>query len=214
MKNHLFWITLPFFVVHLNAQNPALNPPATDTSIFHVGFLAGLNVSNISFPSPFRYNYYNVTPIAGVRFGLEFAWSLSEKYDLRTGIEIQSNGNSFSWLDRFGGGTITVRPVYLEFPVIFEYTDKWFFAGGGPNIGFGVGGNIRENITAANTNAPYSISDMTRSITWTTSAYGNDFNMLDLGFRVKGGAQLNKIRIGASVGYGILTSYGDGSHNY
>jgi hypothetical protein len=144
MKNRLFRIVLLFYAFPLCSQNPVLNPSSTPKNNLHLGFLAGMNISNILPPTGFflpRYQSYKA--VAGARLGLIVEIPLSKKWTYRTGVEMQSKGGQYGWMNQASGETYTFRPVYLEFPTVFEYTDEWFFLGAGPAVGYDIGGKIR-----------------------------------------------------------------------
>jgi hypothetical protein len=201
MKNHFCWILLSFLACSLTAQESG--SVAHPKHPVRIGLLAGANMSSIFFTE--TGSKFPTGSIMGIRLGLITDWSLTEKWSIRSGVDIQSKGGRYDWVSHNGGRATTARPVYLEFPAVLTYTGKWLFGGVGPTIALGIGGKMTET-------GWYYVQDGTetrynnkRPVVWGKAGNPIDFRWFEAGLRAEGGVRIRNYRIGASIGWGLTT---------
>jgi Outer membrane protein beta-barrel domain len=187
----LLKITLAIVLVTFFAQN----------SFAQVAFgvKAGLNLSNMQLSGD---DDDDAKAAVGFNAGLIIEAPISEKFTIRTGLEIQKKGFKSNFSDSTFSLKASVSPIYAQIPVVFAYTGSSFYVGAGPYLGVGVAG--KSKVKSSGLGSGFDFDD-TEKIKF--GGKGDDtFSLLDYGVRLEGGLKLNQIRLGLSLDVGLANA--------
>lgn len=212
MKRSTLITFILFATISLFAQySPSLN----------FSIRAGVNVSNSTWNV--ETDFINKKGKIGFQGGIMIEYSLSNPFDLHTGLFLTTKGAKLKIEDNMVGGTggtvyrdRTLNQMYLEMPVFAVY--KMYMSNStcvyfnlGPYIAYGIGGKNKEKITG-NTQ----IEETTEEDTFgksENSTYGN-LKKFDFGIGGGVGMEVGRIIIGLSCELGLTDLSNNNSYKY
>lgn len=178
------------------------------------GGKAGLNLSNMKVKV--QDSTAETKSLAGFHVGAILDFAVSEQFSVQPQLLISTKGYQFKEEGDIMGLTFSYEskaaPLYVEIPVncLFK-ADLGFgklFIGGGPYLGFGVGGNFKLKTTVMGLSA-----DTTAKINW-GNGEDDDMKPLDYGVNVTGGLEIKGFLIGLNYSLGLANIHpkGDSDH--
>lgn len=120
------------------------------TAILGMFALAGF--SQVKWDAKFGMNFSNMTKyddikaLPGFNLGVGMDYGFSENWSLQSGLMISSKGYKV----KVGGEKLTVRPIYLDIPILAAYKfnisdNTKFVINAGPYLAIGLGGKAKEH---------------------------------------------------------------------
>ena len=154
------------------------------------GVQGGLNLNSPMLGGEYK-DFLKGKMLIGWHLGGVVEIEILEELDLRTGLTLSQRGGK---LQEDGDDYyIKSMPLYLEIPAYAIYRFESFYVGGGPNFGFGIGGNAKNS------------DGEKRSIDW-----GNDeddfLSAFALGLGILGGTQIGPVEVGGTIQIDLTNS--------
>lgn len=117
-----------------------------------LGMFALAGFSQVKWDAKFGMNFSNMTKyddikaLPGFNLGVGMDYGFSENWSLQSGLMISSKGYKV----KVGGEKLTVRPIYLDIPILAAYKfnisdNTKFVINAGPYLAIGLGGKAKEH---------------------------------------------------------------------
>ena len=117
-----------------------------------LGMVAVFGFSQVRWDVKFGMNFSNMTKLdetkalPGFTMGVGADYAFNENWYFQPGVMITSKGYKV----KYAGEKVTVRPVYLDIPILaaykFDITDNTkFVINAGPYLAIGLGGKVKED---------------------------------------------------------------------
>lgn len=165
------------------------------------GLRAGLNLSNASIQEKESYYETDGKPIGRLHFGGIVEYSSAENVTFQSGLIFMGKGSKVVETFKYGNEEEELdqekyTPLYLNIPMNVLYQNDQFFFGGGPYIGFGIGGSRQ-------------YGGISSKLSYGSSGL-DDWALFDLGLGVQLGFKLRYGNVGAGYDLGLTSIYPKG----
>lgn len=221
-------ILFSLFIVVLAAQAFAqtkVKPKSSkDLDPFSLIVSASTSWSIFSNPQSAGNTFTQAKQLGGWAFGISGNWPIAKSFDFQAGAKLIQKGSGVNADTPYYHVFSRSRPMYLELPVMVEYTYKLnkdfkLFAGAGVYVGMGVGGKTSYSGTSGQLGVEGSINGDDKII-WGNpgsnyvqpKTYVN-MNKFDYGLTGQVGVQYWKIRLSLGYEHGLNNVGYTGSTN-
>ena len=172
------------------------------------GIKAGINLANAAVSNDYRDAFeaaigatYDSKMLLSFHIGGQAEFGLGGNLGLSLGIQASGKGTRYDFESELQGVPFSAKategPLYLQFPVALTFRKNGFYAGVGPYVGFGIGGNLKVKVKAQGQS-----DSNTQDITFGNSSE-DYYAPLDFGAGFELGYEFNHVRLTGSFNLGL-----------
>ena len=172
------------------------------------GIKAGINLANAPVSDDYKRAFeavlgaeYRPEMLLSFHLGGQAEFALGGNIGLSAGLQLSGKGTRYEFDSELQGVPYSAkafeRPLYLQVPVAVTYRKNGFYAGIGPYLGFGVGGNLKVKVKAQGQS-----DSSTQDIKFGNSSE-DYYAPLDYGAGLELGYELGRVRLSGSFNLGL-----------
>ncbi len=172
------------------------------------GIKAGINLANAPVSDDYKSAFeavlgaeYHPEMLLSFHLGGQAEFVLGGNIGLSAGLQLTGKGTRYEFDSELQGVPFSAkaleRPLYLQIPVAVTYRKNGFYAGLGPYVGFGVGGNLKVKVKAQGQS-----NSNTQDIKFGNSSE-DYYAPLDYGASLELGYELGHVRLSGSFSLGL-----------